>query len=161
MDRLQAFGRRQEQEFAPYSVVNVNILFKSGVTGTFSFFSAGKEMQRPLIGLRIFGTNGMIYLEERDCGFINVMHNDGSHELIPYRPQRGYYNELLNFYNAAIGKEPISVTPELEFGDTKMIFDILKSIEEETIVEVDREDDYIPIYQADKGMDKHLHPHLM
>ena len=48
----------------------------------------------------------------------NVTHND-AHELIRYRPQRGYYNELLNYYNAAIGKEPISVTPEMEFGDAK------------------------------------------
>jgi len=161
VDRLQAFGRRQKQDFAPYSVVNVNILFKNGVSGNFSFFSAGKEIQRPLIGLRIFGAEGMIYLEERDCGFINVMRNDGTHELIPYRPQRGYYNELLNFYNAAVGKEPISVTPEMEFGDAKMVFDILKSIEEETIVEVDREDDYNPGYRDDKRMDKQQQPHLM
>lgn len=159
VDKLQAFGRRQEKDFAPYSVVTANILFKSGVVGTFSFFAAGKEMQRPFIGLRIFGTTGMIYLEERDCGFINVMHNDGAHELIPYRPQRGYYNELLNFYNAAAGKEPISVTPEMEFGDAKMVFDILRSIEEETFVEVDREDDFIPSYQA--GADKQVQPHLM
>lgn len=161
VDRLQAFGRRQGQDFSPYSVINVNILFKSGVTGTFSFFTAGKEIQRPLIGLRIFGSGGTIYLEERDCGFINVMHNDGAHELIPYRPQRGYYNELLNFYNAAAGTEPISVTPEMEFGDAKMVFDILKSIEEERIVEVDREEDYLPLYRSGEGMDKHLRPSLM
>ncbi len=159
VDRLQAFGRRQAPDFSPYSVVNVNILFKNGVTGTFSFFSAGKEMQRPLIGLRIFGTGGMIYLEERDCGFINVMHNDGTHELIQYRPQRGYYNELLNFYNAAVGKEPISVTPEMEFGDAKMVFDILKSIEEETIVAVDREEHYTPFYPPTEKIDKHLYLH--
>ncbi len=147
VDKLQAFGREQKMNFAPYSVVCVNISFKSGIIGAFSFFSAGKEMQRPLIGLRIFGSDGMIYLEERDCGVINVTHNDGTHELVPYRPQRGYYNELLNFYNAATGKEPISVTPEMEFGDAKMIFDVMKSIEEEKIMEVDRGYDYIPIYR--------------
>lgn len=146
VERVQAFGREQMMNFAPYSVVCVNILFKSGLVGTFSFFSTGKEMQRPLIGLRIFGSTGMIYLEERDCGTINVSHNDGTHELIPYRPQRGYYNELLNFYQAAMGKEPITVTPEMEFGDAKMIFDVIKSIEEEKIVEVDRSYDYRPIY---------------
>ncbi|HOV80980.1 MAG TPA: Gfo/Idh/MocA family oxidoreductase [Bacillota bacterium] len=159
VDRLQAFGRQQRGGFTPYSAVSVNIQFRSGVIGTFSFFCSGKEMQRPLVGLRIFGTEGMIYLEERDCGFINVMKNDGTHELVPYRPQRGYYNELLNFYNAAVGKEPLSVTPEMEFGDAKMVFDILKSIEEESIVEVDREAGYIPIYRA-KGIDKYQHPHL-
>lgn len=153
VDKLQAFGREQKMNFAPYSVVCVNISFKSGVIGTFSFFSAGIEIQRPLIGLRIFGSKGMIYLEERDCGFINVTHNDGAHELIRYRPQRGYYNELLNYYNAAIGKEPISVTPEMEFGDAKMIFDVIKSIEEERIMEVDRGYDYIPTYRPARGND--------
>lgn len=154
VDRLQAFGRRQREPFSPYSVVCVNIQFMNGVIGTFSFFCSGREMQRPLIGLRIFGTEGMIYLEERDCGFINIMKNDGTHELIRYQPQRGYYNELLNFYNAAVGKEPLSVTPEMEFGDAKMVFDILKSVEEEVIVEVDREASYVPIYRA-RGIDKY------
>jgi len=161
VEKIQAFGREQDLDFAPFSVVAVNILFKSGVIGTFSFFSAGKEMQRPLIGLRIFGSGGMIYLEERDCGYINVTHNDGAHELLHYRPQRGYYNELLNFYNAAMGKEPISVTPEMEFGDAKMVFDILKSVDEEKIVEVDRGYDYIPIYQAGRATDRQPDPYLM
>ncbi|MHB1421203.1 MAG: Gfo/Idh/MocA family protein, partial [Bacillota bacterium] len=64
--QLQAFGRPQEDDFAPYSVININLLFKNGITGQFTFFPAGQELQRPLIGLRIFGTQGMIYLEERD-----------------------------------------------------------------------------------------------
>ncbi|MBZ4654224.1 MAG: putative dehydrogenase [Peptococcaceae bacterium] len=105
--RVHAFGRPQEEDYCPYSVVNVNFLFDSGVTGQYTFFSAGKEIQRPLIGLRIFGTTGMIYLEDRYCGIINVFHNDGRHEIIAYEPMQGYYNELLNFYNALTGKEPI------------------------------------------------------
>ncbi len=139
IDRLQAFGRPQAAGFAPYAVVNVNLLFKNGVTGQFAFFCAGKEMQRPLIGLRIFGTLGMIYLEERDAGTINLAFNDGRTEQIPYEPQKGFYNELLNFYNALTGTEPISVTPEMEYGDLKTVLDILKSIQEERIVSVDAE----------------------
>jgi len=161
VDLIQAFGRRQEKDYSPYSVVTVNMRFKSGVIGTFSFFTAGKEMQRPLTGLRIFGTGGMIYLEERDCGFINLMHNDGTHELIPYRPQRGFYNELLNFYNAAMGRETIAVTPEMEFGDVKMIFDILKSINSETMVCVDREAGYNPVYHPGRQVDREMHPYPM
>lgn len=86
----------------------------------------------------------MIYLEERDCGVVNVFYNDGRSEQIPYRPQRGYYNELLNFHKAATGKEPISVTPEMEYGDAKTIFDILKSINEERVISVDEEISYTP-----------------
>ena len=147
IDRLLAFGVPQNDDFAPYAVINVNMQFKSGIIGQFSFYCSGKEMQRPLIGTRIFCTGGMIYLEERDCGVINVVHDDGNREQIPYRPQRGYYNELLNLYNAMIGKETISVTPEMEYGDAKTILDMLRSIRENKIVSVDLTENYIPTYQ--------------
>jgi len=146
IDKLQAFGRPQAADFSPYSVLNVNLLFKKGITGQYTFFCAGKEMQRPFIGLRIFGTQGMIYLEERDCGTINLAFNDGRSEQIPYEVQKGYFNELINFHNALTGKEPISVTPEMEFGDLKTVQDILKSIDESKIVSVDENATYQPVY---------------
>lgn len=148
VDKVHALGVPQDDDFAPYAVINVNMRFMSGVTGQFSFYSAGMEAQRPLVGLRVFCRGGMIYLEERDCGIINVFHNDGRSEQIPYRPQRGYYNELLNFYNAAIGKEPLSVTPEMEYGDAMTIFAILESARTGAVVEVDRGDSYIPAYMT-------------
>ncbi|MGE5593113.1 MAG: Gfo/Idh/MocA family protein [Betaproteobacteria bacterium] len=151
VDRLHAFGAPQDDEFSPYAVVCVNFLFKSGVLGQFSFYSAGREVQRPLIGLRIFGQGGMIYLEERLAGVINVFHNDGRHEEIPYVPYEGYYNELLNMHNALTGTEPISVPPEMEFGDLKTIMDILKSIEEERVVPVDEARTYTPVYGPQLG----------
>ncbi|MGI6144529.1 MAG: Gfo/Idh/MocA family oxidoreductase [Clostridia bacterium] len=138
IDYVQAFGKKQKEDFAPYSVIQANLQFKSGITGHFTFFSAGKEMQRPLVGLRIFGTNGMIYLEERDCGTVNVAYNDGSNKQIPYQPQRGFYNELLNFYKAATGEETLSVTPEIEYGDAMTVFAILDSIKERKIIRVDK-----------------------
>jgi predicted dehydrogenase len=137
IDYVQAIGRTLDQEFTPYSVIQANLQFKSGITGHFSFFSAGKEMQRPLVGLRLWGTKGMIFLEERDCGTINVAYNDGASRQIPYKPQRGYYHELLNFYKAATGEEPLSVTPEIEYGDAMTVFAILESIMEKHIVPVD------------------------
>jgi len=139
LDRLQAFGRPHAADFAPYAVVNVNLLFKSGVTGQFTFFCAGKEMQRPLVGLRIFGTERMIYLEERDAGTINLAFNDGRTEQIHYQPQKGFYNELLNFHNALTGTEPISVTPEMEYGDLLTVEHILVSIRDEKIVVIDED----------------------
>ena len=134
IEKVHAFGKPQNADFAPYSVVNANLLFESGLTGQFTFFVAGKEMQRPLTGLRIFGTKGMIYLEERDAGTINVAYNDGTSEQIPYEVQKGYYNELLNFYNSLTGSEQISVTPEVEYGDLQAILSIFKSIQEERII---------------------------
>ncbi|PKM45424.1 MAG: oxidoreductase [Firmicutes bacterium HGW-Firmicutes-8] len=146
VDNLNSMGRKQEESFAPFSAVIATIAFKSGVIGSYTFYGSGKEMQRPLIGLRIFGTDGMVYLEERDCGTVNIAYNGGRSEQIPYQPQRGFYNELLNFYRAATGEEPLSVTPELEFGDAKMLFAILESANEHRTMQVDARDIYIPAY---------------
>lgn len=142
---LQAFGVPQNDDFSPYAVVTVNLQFMSGVIGEFSYYPAGREPQKPLIGLRIFGANGMIYLEDTKCGMINVFYNDGGHEIIHFRPMRGYYNELLNFYNALTGKEAIAVPPEMEIGDLRTIYAILQSISEEEIVKVDKIREYAPV----------------
>lgn len=127
VDEVHAYGVPQDDDFAPYAVLQANMRFASGMTGQFSFYSAGKEMQRPPIGLRIFCTAGMIYLEERDVGTINVAHNDGRTEQITYKPQQGYYWELLNFYNHMTKGEPLQVPPEIEFGDTATLLAMLRS----------------------------------
>lgn len=134
---VQAFGKPQKEDFSPYLSVNTNMLFKSGVIGQYTYFPSGKEQQKPLTGFRIFGTKGEIYLEEKTCGVINLAYNDGTTEQVGYTPERGYYNELLNFYNALNGTENISVTPEMEFGDVKTVFDILDSVKSRRIVYVD------------------------
>jgi len=134
---VQAFGKPQKEDFNPFVSVNTNILFKNGVIGQYTYFPSGQEPQRPLVGFRIFGTKGEIYLEEKSCGVINVAYNDNTSEQINYTPERGFYNEFLNFYNALNGTEAISVTPEVEYGDVKMVFDILESINSRSIVYVD------------------------
>lgn len=146
IDELMAYGQNKDIALGQLAVVNVVFRFMSGFTGSYNFYGAGKEPQRPLVGLRIIGRKGEIYQEERDSGVINVAYTDGTVKGISYTPQRGFYNELLNFYNAFLGKEPIAVAPELEFGDAKTVFAILESIEQETPVKVDEQEAYIPTY---------------
>ncbi|NJD02707.1 MAG: Gfo/Idh/MocA family oxidoreductase [Ruminiclostridium sp.] len=134
---VQAFGKPQKEDFNPYLSVNANIQFKNGIIGQYTYFPSGTESQKPYVGFRIFGTKGEIYLEEKSSGIINVAYNDGKSEKVSYTPERGYYNELLNFYNALTGTEKISVTPEIEYGDVKNVFDILESIASRKVVYVD------------------------
>ncbi|MCX7708608.1 MAG: Gfo/Idh/MocA family oxidoreductase [Clostridia bacterium] len=131
---VQAFGKPQKEDFNPYLSVNSNLLFRSGVIGHYTYFPSGFEPQKPLVGFRIFGTKGEIFLEEKGCGVINIAYNDGNSEQVTYTPDRGYYNELLNFYNALNGTEKILVTPEVEYGDVKTVFDILQSVEKKKVV---------------------------
>ena len=144
--RLEAY-HRDPQVGSPCAVFNVNLNFWSGVTGQFTYYDAGREPQRPLVGLRIFGTRGELYLEEKTCGIINVALNDGGSEQIPYTPKRGYYNELVNFHQAFTGQEPLAVTPEMELGDAKTVFAILQSVRGEEVVRVDEEPAYVPDYR--------------
>lgn len=137
VDCVQAFGKPQSEDFNPYTSVNTNILFKNGTIGYYTYFPSGIETQKPVVGFRIFGTKGEIYLEDKYCGIINVSLHDGTTEQISFSPNRGYYNELLNFYNSFHETEQISVTPEIEYGDVKMVFDILDSIPKKELMYVD------------------------
>ncbi len=144
VDQVHALGRRQSQDFSPYLSYHVNIAFNSGVIGQFSYWPSGKDAQRPLLGTRIFGDSGVIYLEERSCGIVNIFNTDGTSQQLPYTPGQGYYNELLNFYNALTGSEQIAVTPEMEYGDAAMVFAILESLQTGQAVTVDT----TPAYQG-------------
>lgn len=154
---VQAFGTPQKEDYCPYSTINANILFKNSVIGQYIYCPSISEPQRPLIGFRIFGTLGQIFLEEKSCGIINIFYQNGSSEQIKYTPEQGFYNELMNFYKSFNNTEQISVTPEIEFGDVKMIFNILESIEKRKIVYVDEQLDYfMPITQLPENFETFL-----
>lgn len=133
----QAFGKPQTQDFSPYMSVNCNILFKNGVIGQYTYFPSGMETQKPLVGFRIFGSKGQIFLEDKTSGIISITYNDGKSETISFAPERGFYNELLNFYNAFNGTESILVTPEVEYDDVRTVFRILESVKSRQIIYVD------------------------
>lgn len=125
---LYATGRPSEVDFAPYACVNALLTFQHHVAGHYSFYMTGHETQAPLTGLRIFGTGGEIYLEDRCCGFVNVSYKDGAHDVLPYTPGQGYFRELENFHAALRLERPIVSTPEKEMGDMTVVFALLESI---------------------------------
>ncbi|TYQ12871.1 UNVERIFIED_CONTAM: putative dehydrogenase [Acetivibrio alkalicellulosi] len=135
---VHAFGKPHQEDYNPYVSVNSNILFENGIIGQYTYFPSGVETQKPYVGFRIFGTKGEIFLEDKNSGVINISYPDGNSEIVNFTPGRGFYNELLNFYNSLTGSEQISVTPEIEYGDVKMVFDILESISTKEVVYVDQ-----------------------
>ena len=143
IDRVHALGRRQRRDFSPYLSYHVNIGFKSGVIGQFAYWPSGKDSQGPMLGTRIFGTRGVIYLEDRACGVVNVFNPDGTSQQLYYTPYQGYYNEFVNFYNALTGQEAIAVPPEMEYGDVITVLAILSSLETGGVCTVDPTADYL------------------
>jgi len=134
IERVFACGRPSDVGFIPYSCINALLSFEGNVAGHYSFYAVGKETQMPAVGLRIYGTGGEIYLEDRDCGFVNVSYKDGGHEAIPYKNGEGYHNELCNFYEALVNDADIVSSPEKELGDIEAVYAILESIGRERAV---------------------------
>jgi len=134
VESVYAAGRSSSADFCPYSCINAMLRFGDQITGHYSFFCIAKETQEPLVGLRIFGTEGEIFLEDRECGFLNYTNKNGEKQAIQYKPNEGYFNELLNFYEAVKNNGPITATPDKGLGDMQVIFDILKSIETGSVI---------------------------
>jgi len=132
---ISAHGRSSSIEFSPYSCINALFTFDDGIAGHYSFFMTGKETQAPFVGLRIFGTQGEIFLEERECGFVNVSYRDGRpSEAIRYNPSQGYYHEFEDFYTAIRLGGRIDSTPEKALGDLETIFNLMESIKLNQVV---------------------------
>ncbi len=128
--QVSAQGRPQTESYCPYRCITALLRFDSGIIGTYCYDSKGTEPIKPPVGLRIYGTLGSIYLESSTCGTIQICYNDGRSEQRSFTPGRGYYNELLNFYQG-----DILSTPEKELGDIELIHDILAAIQEDAAQE--------------------------
>ena len=122
---VQAFAAKQDKDYCPYRNINTIIQFPNGVIGDYNFWSSGAELAKPPVGLRIFGSLGEIVLEGKECGAVQVHYRDGRSEQRAFAPGKGYYHELLNFYNGSIVS-----TPEKELGDMELIFRILDILRE-------------------------------
>ncbi|MCL2357559.1 MAG: Gfo/Idh/MocA family oxidoreductase [Defluviitaleaceae bacterium] len=126
---IYAHGRPPTHDFSPYSCINALLTFEN-IAGHYTFFTDGKESQAPLVGLRIFGTEGEIFLEDPHCGFVNVSYKDGrGSSAVAYTPGLGYQRELENFYAAIRQNAQIESTPEKALGDIEAVFSLLKSAE--------------------------------
>ncbi|MDR3240264.1 MAG: Gfo/Idh/MocA family oxidoreductase [Clostridiales bacterium] len=129
LEDVYARGRHTDADFCPYSCITALLSFDNQIAGHYTYYCIAKETQTPMVGLRIFGTDGEIFLESKECGFVNYTTKEGECQAIPYKPGEGYYNELINFYEAVVTDTPILSTPEKGLGDMQAVFDILKSIE--------------------------------
>ena len=144
IEAISAFGTPQAEEYSPYASIHAIMNFKNGVVGNYSYCCKGKELQYPLVGLRIFGTEGTIYLEDKNCGVINVMYRqDNKHEMISFTPEKGYYNEFKDFYDALTSDKEVQVTPNVEFGDLKTVFAFLESAKNKKSVRIDDKLEFI------------------
>jgi len=151
INSLYATGRPSTVGFAPYSCVNALIGFREYIHGHYSFLTVAKETQYPLVGLRIFGTHGEIYLEERTCGFVNITYKDGRPgEAIPYNVGQGYFHELEDFHTALRLGNKIESTPEKAMGDIETVFAILESCRTGEVIKPIQEVLYSGVYSRTK-----------
>jgi predicted dehydrogenase len=127
-ESVYAQGRPSGLSFSPYSCINAVLRFPEKITGQYSFFMAGKETQFPAVGFRIFGTHGEIFLEDSNCGFVNITYKDNRPAVaIAYTPGQGYFHELENFYSALRLGGKIESTAEKALGDIETVHAMIDS----------------------------------
>ena len=129
-DAISVFaqGRPSGIDFAPFSCINSVLAFPEKISGHYSFFIIGKETQAPLVGLRIFGTHGEIYLEEPSCGFVNISFIDGRlAQAISYTAGQGFFHELEDFHAALRFGSKIESSPEKGLGDLETVLSMIES----------------------------------
>jgi len=122
---VQAMATKQDKEYCPWRNINTIMRFTGGVIGSYNYWSSFGELAKPPVGLRIFGSLGEIVLESKECGVVQIHYRDGRSEQKSFVPEKGFYNELLSFYNGDIVS-----TPEKELGDMELIFEILDQIQQ-------------------------------
>jgi predicted dehydrogenase len=128
VQKVFSHGRESGLSFTPFSCLNALASFDDGIAGQYAFFVAGAESQRPSAGLRIYGTHGQIYLEERGCGYVNISFKDGREAMaIPYTPGQGYVREWEDFHAALRLGSRLESTPEKALGDIETVFAMLIS----------------------------------
>ena len=126
VESVSAAGLPHDKDYYPYAAISALLRFQCGIAGQYSYFSNISELNKT--GLRIFCTEGEIYLESKECGKVQLFRKDGTSEERPFTPAQGYYSELLNFWGALKNGDAIISTPEKELGDIELIYDILRAI---------------------------------
>ncbi len=129
---VNAFALPHDKDYCPYAALFAGISFESGVSGQYAFLSAQAEHVKPSVGLRIYCSQGDIYLESKTAGKLRLFHKNGRTEELPFTPAKGYENELLNFYEALKNGSSIVSTPEEELGDLTLVYGILHAAEGRT-----------------------------
>ena len=133
-DTLSAVGIPHDKDFCPYAAIQSQLRFQCGVTGQYTYLSANAEQAKPPVGLRIYCTDGDLYLESKECGQVLIARKDGTTQTRPFTPAQGYYNELLNFWGALCNGETLVSTPETELGDIALVCGILRAIRENRVI---------------------------
>jgi len=124
VETVKAFARKHDKEYCPYHNINTLIKFRNGVIGNYTYCSSSADLQKPPVGLRIYGEDGDLYLESKKSGMIYINYKNGMIQNRPFAPGKGYYNEFLNYAEGNIVS-----TPEKEIGDMELVFTILENID--------------------------------
>ena len=134
MKQVFAVGKKTDEEFCEYCKINAVFYFENEISGHYGYFNMLKETQKPMVGLRIFLTEGEIYLEDRKSGVISITYKNGTNKIINFIPEKGYFNEWIDFYYSIEQQKKPLYTPDNEIEDIKDIFTTIKSIEDCTSI---------------------------
>lgn len=121
VNEMITFAKDESDEHVPYRLITSKILFDQGVTAEYTYYSNESALIDPPIGFRMFGTKGQAYLKDSDSGKIILTNYNEEKEVLTYKTKKGYYNELVHFYEVLVNNKQNECSPDVEIEDIKII----------------------------------------
>ncbi|MDQ3704229.1 MAG: Gfo/Idh/MocA family oxidoreductase [Chloroflexota bacterium] len=131
IEQVQAFTRLVHPELSGVDTMVLNLRYRNGVLGRFMFSAAAAEARGPYMYATVYGTEGMIVLEDSK---LRLCSRGAPEETQEYDGSEAYYDQLVNFHQAITEGEPVVSTPEEAMRDLEVLMRAYDSAESRSVV---------------------------
>ncbi|HEX8229632.1 MAG TPA: Gfo/Idh/MocA family oxidoreductase [Chloroflexia bacterium] len=131
IEQVQAFTKLVHPELSGIDTMVLNLRYRNGVLGRFMFSAAAAEARGPYMYATVYGTEGMIVLEDSK---LRLRSRGAPEESQEYDGSEAYYDQLVNFHRAITEGEPVVSTPEEALRDLEVLMRAYDSAECRSVV---------------------------
>ena len=138
VEQVQAFVKDVHPVMKGADTLVLNLRFRNGVLGSLIFSGAAKGTQGEFSSFRIFGSDGMIMVDEKAAQLLHSTDVAGNNaevvERVAHEPHEDYYAEFVDFAAAVREGRPPHVPPAEALADFAIIMHALDSAESRSVV---------------------------
>ncbi|MDQ3928216.1 MAG: Gfo/Idh/MocA family oxidoreductase [Chloroflexota bacterium] len=131
VEQLQAFTKLVHPELSGVDTMVLNLRYRNGMLGRFMFSAAAVESVKPFMYATVYGTEGVITLEDNK---LRLRSSGAPEESQEYDGHEAYYDQLINFHRAITEGEPVVSTPEEATKDLEILMRAYDSAEGREVV---------------------------
>ncbi len=138
VEQVQAFIKDVHPVMGGPDTLVLNLRFRNGILGSLVFSGAAKGTKGEFSSFRIFGSAGMILVDERETQLFHPTDAAGNTaevaERVAHEPGADYYAEFVDFAAAVREGRPPHVPPAEALRDFAIIMHALDSAESRSVV---------------------------